>query len=222
LARSIIFFDLDGTLADSMAHIESLVFTMAVNDLGIPEAVIRKKLPHLLSLPASEAMPQLAALAGKDVGVLDAIMRRPESAAQPLTLFPEVRDVLGRLKAAGYSLILTTNSPLAGLHTRLAAAGVLGCFSGVYGTDIAAGVTKGPVHVRLAAADLGVSLAALVDSALMVGDQAGDIRLAAEFGMPAVGRGGADRRETLLAAGAREVIADLTELEGAITRLDGE
>ena len=186
--RSIIFFDLDGTLSDSMAHIEALIVSIAVEDLGVPEPVIREKLPHLLSLPASQAMPQLAALAGREVGVLDEIMKRRPDSRQPLTLFPEVRDVLAGLASAGYTLVLTTNTPSMGLSERLQAAGVLRFFRLVLGTDLANGTTKGPEHIRLAAAELGLEVSALGNVSVLVGDQEGDMRLAKQFAMLAIGR----------------------------------
>lgn len=221
MRRKIIFFDLDGTLADSMAHIETLIVSMAVEDLGIPEDVIRGKLSHLLSLPASQAMPELAALAGKDVAVLSELMqRRPDITGQPLVLFPEVREVLAGLAASGYTLVLTTNTPAQGLDERLEAAGILQDFRIVLGTDLAAGTAKGPEHIRLAAAELGLGTKDLASVAIMVGDQEGDMRLAKQFGMPAIGRAKAGSRDKLTAAGAGYLIAGLTELADVLTAID--
>ena len=174
-----------------MAHIEALIVAMAVEDLGVPEALIREKLPHLLSLPASQSMPELAALAGKDVSVLAEAMKRRPDVGQPLTLFPEVPGVLAGLAGAGYTLVLTTNSPLDALHDRLEEAGILRYFRLVLGTDLANGVTKGPVHIRLAAAELGLAIDELGPVSVLVGDQVGDIALAKEHGMAAIGRASA-------------------------------
>lgn len=217
MSRSILFFDLDGTLADSMAHIESLIVSMAVDELGMEEDVIRAELPRLLSLPASQSMPMLAELAGKDLGVLDQLMR---GAAPPLTLFPEVPAVLERL-ATRYTLVLSTNTPAQGLDDRLADAGVLNYFRLVLGTDLTSGRVKGPAHIRLAATELGVAQGDLGPASVLIGDQEGDMRLAKEFGMAAVGRARPSSREALTAAGADALIDDLNGLEAALARIDG-
>ncbi len=204
-----------------MSHIRALITSIAVEDLGIPEDVIRAKLPYLLSRPAHQAMPELAALAGKDVGVLDEIMkRRPDATAQRLALFPEVKDVLGRLASCGYTLVLTTNTPALGLSDRLQAVGILHCFRIVLGTDLASGVMKGPEHMRLAAAELGLVVGDLGGVSVLVGDQEGDMRLAKEFGMRAIGRAAEASRERLTAAGADYLIGDLSGLDDALAILD--
>jgi phosphoglycolate phosphatase len=221
MRRNVIFFDLDGTLADSMAHIATLVTSIAVYDLGIPEPVIREKLPHLLSLPAHQAMPQLAALAGKDVGVLEEIMRRrPDDVSPPLTLFPEVPAVLTALADSGYTMVLTTNSPQAGLPERLGDAGIDRFFSIALGTDLATGATKGPEHIRLLAEGLGIPLSDLGGLAVLVGDQEGDMRLAKQFGMAAIGCARVNTPEALTRAGADRVVADLKGLVDALAQLD--
>jgi phosphoglycolate phosphatase len=218
--RPIIFFDLDGTLADSMAHVEALVVSIAVEDLGMTEAEIREHLPHLLSLPASQAMPRLAALAGKDESTLEEVMRRRNDTGEALTLFPEAREVVGRIAAAGYTLVLTTNSPQQGLAERLAEAGIGTHFRLALGTDYSGGVAKGPEHVRIAAAELGMTLDAIAGQAVLIGDQEGDMRLAREFGMLAVGRTNGANGGRLRAAGAAYLIADLGELEAVLGAIE--
>jgi phosphoglycolate phosphatase-like HAD superfamily hydrolase len=221
MRRNVIFFDLDGTLADSMAHIATLVTAIAVNDLGIPEPVIREKLPYLLSLPAHEAMPQLAALAGKNVAVLDEIMRRrPDDIALPLTLFPEVPAVLSALADSGYTMVLSTNSPQAGLAERLRAAGIERFFRIALGTDLATGATKGPEHIRLLAEGLGIPLSDVGGVSVLVGDQEGDMRLAKQLGMAAIGCARVNTPEALTRAGADRVVVDLTGLTDALAQLD--
>jgi phosphoglycolate phosphatase len=220
--RSIIFFDLDGTLAASMAHIEALIVSIAVEDLGLTQALIREHLPHLLSLPASEALPRLAALAGKDVGVLQEVVRRRDNARPPLTLFPDVSEVVERLANNGYTLVLTTNSPQDGLRERLEDAGIGRCFRLILGTDWGGGATKGPEHVRMAAAELGVTLDDIAGKAVLIGDQDGDMRLAREFGMLAIGRTNGPNSDKLRAAGAAYLIADLGELEAVLDAIEAE
>jgi phosphoglycolate phosphatase len=218
--RDVIFFDLDGTLADSMAHVAAIVTSIAIEDLGIPESTIREKLPYLLSLPANESMPQLAALGGKDVAFLAAIMKnRPDAASQPLSLFPEVPAVLTALVDSGYTMVLSTNSPKSGLPERLRDAGIDRCFRVVLGSDLGTGATKGPEHIRLAADQLGIPLGDLGRVSVLIGDQEGDMRLAKQFGMAAIGCARVNTPEALTRAGADRIIHDLTELTDALATL---
>ena len=221
MRRNVIFFDLDGTLADSMAHVAAIVTSIAIEDLGIPESTIREKLPYLLSLPANESMPQLAALGGRDVAFLEAIMNsRRDAVSQPLSLFPEVPAVLTALASAGYTIVLSTNSPQAGLAGRLRDAGIERCFRVVLGTDLGTGATKGPEHIRLAAAELGIPLSELGRVAVFVGDQEGDMRLARQFGMAAVGCARVNTPEALTRAGADRVVTNLEGLPDVLKQLD--
>ena len=107
-----------------------------------------------------------------------------------------------------------------GLSERLQAAGVLRFFRLVLGTDLANGTTKGPEHVRLAAAELGLEVSDLGSVSVLVGDQEGDMRLAKESGMLAIGRASETTSARLTAAGADYLIADLTELEETLRAIE--
>ena len=221
MRRNVIFFDLDGTLADSMTHVAAIVTSIAVEELGIPETTIREKLPYLLSLPANESMPQLAALGGKDVAFLAAIMkRRPDAVSQPLALFPEVPAALKALADSGYTMVLSTNSPQSGLPERLREAGIERCFRVVLGSDLGTGATKGPEHVRLAADELGIPLSELGGVSILVGDQEGDMRLAKQFDMAAIGCARVNTPEALKRAGADRIVMNLEGLPDVLKQLD--
>ncbi len=219
----IIFFDLDGTLADSMTQIVEVIMA-SMEAYGVPREQIAPRLPDLLTLPANEMFAAILLLGGVDLvsmtpeesaAFMEEFLRGGEDVrTEP---FPEVVEVLERLKARGITMFVTTNAPQASLADRLSKSGLDGLFRRVFGTS--GGVFKGQMHIQLAAGDLGISVEELAARSALVGDSGSDMRMASEAGILAIGRLTGDNGERLRAAGANYLIKDLRELEPLLESL---
>jgi putative hydrolase of the HAD superfamily len=132
-------------------------------------------------------------------------------ANQEISLFPEVVDILGQLRAHGFRLGILTNGPSGGQRSKLRALG-LDKMVDVAQISEEAGIAKPSpaAYLRIAAA-LGVTS----DEALMVGDSMeGDIEGAVAAGFSAVLIDRHDRFAGMSVARLRD-LSGLSDLLGA-------
>ncbi|MCC7075469.1 MAG: HAD-IA family hydrolase [Deltaproteobacteria bacterium] len=217
LAVDAVVFDLDGTLIDSERAIVTAA-EQAFADVGA--RVTQLQVADHLGAPLEELY---ALFVGDDD---DARMRRfiaryvarhdehPDRFPPPL---PGVVDGLSALGSRGLSLAVGTTKPSARASSQLEAAGLLGFFAHVQGTDPGMRPKPHPDVVERACAALGVAPA----RALMVGDTPRDVGAAHAAGAAAVVVAySEERRRAAAGFGAHAVIASLVEL-GALTASRG-
>jgi phosphoglycolate phosphatase len=211
MARSIIIFDMDGTLVETMPQLIQICLDLArAVQPQADEDVLRRRITDVMHLPPAQLVSELSALVGWQVSEFHAkigeIMPR-----LPPVLFPEVPEVLASLKAAGYTLMMSSNTPENALQKRLETAGIAGRFDCALGTNVSAGITKED-HPRLAAELLSLSEKDFAAIAVFVGDTPGDMVMAKRAGLLAIGRV-SENEDELREAGADHLIKDLTEVE---------
>jgi phosphoglycolate phosphatase-like HAD superfamily hydrolase len=219
-----VFFDLDGTLNDSMPDLIATFVRLLAKHFDVPEERSRERVPEILKLARPEQMAEFAELTGTDFSPENerVIKYRTELHAgqtSPIVLFPEVAGALRHLCEHNYRLVLTTNAPLYSLDARLTAANIRDYFALVFGTDLPAGMTKGPDHFRRAGEALGLSAEDLTLQSVLVGDAEGDMSIAKTEGCIAIGRITDGNGPELRAAGADYLIGDLSELEPILAAL---
>ena len=173
-------FDLDGTLIDSRADL-ALAVNLTRQDFGLP--------------PKAEA--EVVACVGEGVRLLieRAIPERPDLWEAMLArqrenygahcldhtaLYPGVKETLQALVAAGWRLAVVTNKPGPVTRPILEGLGIAGCFGAVVGGGDCPVLKPDPAPLRLAAAQLGVTLDA---EDWMVGDNFTDLEAGRRAGV---------------------------------------
>jgi phosphoglycolate phosphatase len=203
--RSVVIFDLDGTLADSMSQLVAAVSAQFGDRLSPGQTM------ELLRLPAPRMFEAFVERTGVPVAELQSSFMAVAHSL-PTVVFPEVPDVLTALHESGYRLVLSTTTPAFSLPARLEAANLSAYFDLALGSDVGNGMTK-EAHPGLVAEHFDLSLAELSTVAAYVGDLPGDMILARSHGLLGIARAGASNANDLLAAGADHIIENLTELE---------
>ena len=222
MRRSIIIFDLNGTLFDSVPGLIDDAVGVLRDEYGVAEAVSRPAVHDIVGRPPEGLFAGFAELTGRGVDegrrVMSLIAARFEE--RPPVLFPEVPEVLADLDRLGYTLVISATMDREVMDRHLREAGIRDRFRLLMGAQPTRAVLKGPEHFAIAARELGLSLEELVRRAVRVGDSPYDMQLAREAGIVAIGRRTNDNDGALRAAGADYVIGDLRELESLLARLD--
>ena len=159
-----VVFDLDGTLIDSAPDIHAAVNRMLAEvgaaplDLARVTSFIGNGVPVLIErVQAARALPQPHGdLMARFLGHYNA------DPATLTRLYPNVRETLQALAAAGWAIGLCTNKPVGPSHEILAAFGIDGLFRAVVGGDSLAEKKPDPAPLLHAAAALGRARTAYV------------------------------------------------------------
>ena len=177
--------DLDGTMVDTVGDFDVALNAMLAEHhlaaVGRPfiERTVGKGSEHLIRSTLAEV--------GADPGLYDsawAAYQRHYLAinGEHSTVYPGVRDGLRRLAAAGLKLACLTNKPTAFARPLLAAKGLDGFFSQVFGGDAFARKKPDPLPLLETCRALGTPPAAT----LMLGDSSNDAQAARAAGCPVV------------------------------------
>jgi phosphoglycolate phosphatase len=177
--------DLDGTLVDTVGDFE-VALRLALADLGWPPVsrdfvlrTIGKGSEHLLTMTLAE------------VGAPAALHAQAWSRyqhhylainGQHSTVYQGVFDGLNALRSAGLKLACLTNKPTAFALPLLAAKGLDGYFTAVFGGDAFARKKPDPLPLLETCKSLG----SLPTRTLMVGDSSNDAAAARAAGCPVV------------------------------------
>jgi phosphoglycolate phosphatase len=209
--RTVVIFDFDGTLADTMADLVDGLTAAFGSHFPTDGGPPREQILRLMQLPPREMMRRFVDITGWPAARVQSEFM-PVTASLPTRLFPEVTGVLVALKQAGYTIAISTNTPEGALWDRIRQAGIADQCDFALGTNLEHGITKDD-HPRLAAERLGLSAQDFANIGVYVGDLPTDMQLARKAGLLAIGRSTGANAEALTVAGAQHVIGDLTELE---------
>lgn len=215
--RPLAVFDIDGTLVDSRASIFRAA-TEAARDLGLPEPEY-DRVRQIVGLSLPKALHVLEpALTDAELADFVAAFQRSfqrmhaEQVVEPV--YAGAMDTLRRLKRDGWRLALATGQNRRGVTRNLARAGWADLFISSHCAEDGPGKPD-PAMLFAAMAASGADAA----STTMIGDTSHDISMALGAGAHPLGVAwGFHTRDEQLAAGARHVADDFTDLEAALDR----
>lgn len=204
----LIIFDWDGTLADTTQPIiDTMRRSFAECGFPPPEAervrsLIGYSLPEiirdLLEMPSETAVADIAR-------TYSAHYLNPNN--RNMTLFPDALPCLDKLKAQGFRLAVATGKGRAGLDNAISQTAT----GGYWLATACAGEYPSKPSPEM--------VFGICEEALVVGDTAHDLHMAANAGAAAVGVAtGAHSREQLLSAPHLAVLDGLSELPGFLAR----
>ncbi|MDI1281674.1 HAD-IA family hydrolase [Brevundimonas sp.] len=215
--RPLAVFDIDGTLVDSRASIFRAA-TEAARDLGLAEPAY-DRVRQIVGLSLPKALHVLEpALTDAELADFVAAFQRSfqrmhaEQVVEPV--YAGAMDTLRRLKRDGWRLALATGQNRRGVTRNLARAGWADLFVSSHCAEDGPGKPD-PAMLFAAMAASGADAA----STTMIGDTSHDISMALGAGAHPLGVAwGFHTRDEQLAAGARHVADDFTDLEAALDR----
>ena len=159
-----VVFDLDGTLIDSAPDIHAAVNRMLA-EVGAELAQLAAEtgVDLLYEAAVAGAIPLVRALRESLTGErIHRVMGIVNGTTNFTRLYPNVRETLQALAAAGWAIGLCTNKPVGPSHEILAAFGIDGLFRAVVGGDSLAEKKPDPAPLLHAAAALGRARTAYV------------------------------------------------------------
>jgi len=220
-ALRLVVFDLDGTLVDSLATIQSAMAGAATrHDLAAPDPT---RVRDVIGLPLREAIGGIFDMVPEETW--DALAEAYKEAFWEITaaggqgdpLFPGALDCLEALDGAGFLLGIATGKGRRGLDAVLHHHGLHTRFVTLQSSDDGPGKPH-PAMLQRAMAEAGADAAATV----MIGDTTFDMEMAKAAGVAAIGVSWGYHAESgLRDVGADHIATDFAELPPAIDRLLG-
>ena len=131
------------------------------------------------------------------------------------SLFPKAEALLKLFKTKGYKVFITSGSGTGPMMKRLYEVGIFPYIDCLLGFDI---YKKGPKHIEMLAEKEGLSLNQFALQSVYFGDGPGDMRLAKNAGLFAIGVAHTVNPELLTEAGADLVLAKI----GDVLEMDWE
>jgi phosphoglycolate phosphatase len=180
-ARTVVLFDLDGTLSDSAPGIlTSLRHAFAVNGLPALDPVAEQS---LLGPPFYESLPPIT---GEDLlwPVIESYRARYTEAMYEATVFPGVVELLDALRADGRRLAVATSKPELYAVPIVEHLGLLDHFETVGGDEADGSLPTKALVIEKVLARLGRPDPAEV---IMIGDRSHDVIGAREHGIDTIG-----------------------------------
>ena len=204
--------DLDGTMIDTLGDFEVALNRM-LQDLGLP-AIERPAIERLVGKGSEHLVRSVLARAGASLQLYDAAWvayqrHYLDVNGMHSVVYPGVVEGLSWLKARGLRLACLTNKPTSFALPLLAAKGLDGYFSVVFGGDAFERKKPDPLPLYKTCEALGT----LPARTLMVGDSSNDARAARAAGCPVVLVSyGYNHGEPVAAVGADRVVDRLDQL----------
>lgn len=218
--RSMLIFDMDGTLLDSAPGIvHSLIYAM--RQLGHdfhPDAGIQA----LFGPPMNQVVAQLLRPFGDDrithcLEIYRAHYR--EQGLYDCSIYPGIRQALESLLASGFTLAVATSKRQEFADRMLLHTGLFGLFEQIQGTLADGSLDDKAELLRLLRPPTGQSHAPVY----MIGDKSDDMLAAGENGIPAIGvTWGYGSADELTTSGALALAASPAQLPGLLRQLMGE
>ncbi len=209
--------DLDGTMVDTVGDFE-VALRLALADLSLP-AVGRAFIERTVGKGSEHLLQRTLAEVGAPAALYDAAWARYQQHylrinGQYSAVYPGVVAGLVALRGAGLKLACLTNKPTAFARPLLAAKGLDGFFSVVFGGDAFARKKPDPLPLLQTCKALG----SLPARTLMVGDSSNDAAAARAAGCPVVLVSyGYNHGQPAASAHPDAVLDSLAELPGWLT-----
>lgn len=213
--RAAVLFDLDGTLVDTVPFILACV-RHAFQGYGAGPTDAEWMAG--IGTPLGIQLAQFARQPEDVPGLLERyrVFWNAHHDARTRT-FPGARETVSALAAGGHPLAIVTAKTVHGAVRTLEHTGLLSFMGAVIGADSCARCKPHPDPVLLALERLGASPA----GAVLLGDSSHDLAAARAAGVFALGAAwGVSTAESLRAAGAGRVLADVRELPGVLASMD--
>ena len=207
--RRLVIFDFDGTLADTVPGIVRTARAVLA-DHGLDDEAMGD-LTRLVGPPFPQAYEWVYGFSPEEAAQITAEYRALYSEIGPSAwpLFPGVREMLARLRAAGRLTAVASSKQQRLIDRALADNDLAGLF------DLALGKTSDAQGDKVALIARAIEeLGATADDAVMVGDRHHDVEAAAACGVPCVGvtYGGTGTVDELMGAGACACVDSVEEL----------
>lgn len=220
-----LIFDLDGTLVDCMPqHAEAFARVLQERH-GLPPARSRAIYLDTAGQHLDQQFSRALEMAPRgDDAEIGALVTAFYECLQDFSfeLFPDVQPALDRLRAAGYTLAVSSSGTPDVVESKLDGTGIRDDFAVALGTDKRVeNMWKGEGHFQLIRQACALESHAFPQNAAMVGDGEHDMRIARDAGIFAVGRETDGNASRLRLAGAQLTIHDLHELVGCMQSVEG-
>lgn len=215
--QGFLFFDLDGTIADSGVDI-CTAMNEVLSEMGVAELNDIEK-AHLVGPPLQDALPPIMQPRNINVAHLQEIIDRYRQIYKAKYL-PHTRaitgmsDVVRQLHAERFVLSVVTTKPQPQAGVALRATGLMDCFVTVVGPRENQPTPKDQL-LRIAMNDVASRLhqAVAVEQSWMIGDRHFDINAAHAVGATSVGvMWGHGDHDEFVAAEAHHIVHTPTEL----------
>ena len=179
LCKDLVIYDLDGTLVDSAVTVTTVLNVLRRNQSK--SLLSAEHVRPLTSLGGHELIRQTIGCADQEVDAYLNEFRRlyAETEICPNTLFPQVTEVLERLKIAGCQLAICTNKPRDLAEKTLGAVEILDHFDYVLCCDEASRNKPAPDPVIKILKNFDL----LSDRACFIGDSEADLLAARSSGV---------------------------------------
>ena len=213
--RSVIVFDFDGTLGDTMPSIVETARVVLL-EFGIPEDELGD-LTRLVGPPFPQAFAQIYGLTMDEaIDITERYRRRyNHQGIEAWPAFDGVPEMLSALRAAGFKLVVASAKGDWLLKKALSDNCLTDTFDAICGKQNDMTYTKVDA-IRDALAAVGAEPA----EAVMVGDRDNDAEASAELGVPCIGVlwGGTGTLEELEGAGCVATVDTVAELTALLQR----
>ena len=212
-----LLFDLDGTLTDPAEGIFNSVY-YALARMGCERPPL-EKMPYFIGPPLVDGFGAMCGMSYAEAERARDLFREyyPEKGIYECRMYEGIPEMLGKLVASGYSLVLATSKPEIYARRILDRFDLTRYFTYVAGSLL--DESRSQKHEVIAYA---LETAGITDPAacLMIGDRAYDVRGAAICYMDAVGvLWGYGSDEELRSAGAKATVSTPKELLAYLTTL---
>lgn len=199
-----VFFDFDGTLADTTAGILA-TFKATLRELGLPE-VSDEEVIRTIGLPLSGNFRVACGLEGERNELACSTYRRlfPEVGTSRIVLYDGVMETLRELKDRGLVLAVASSRHLKSLVSLSEMLGIRHFFSEIYGVDCSPRPKPAPDTVLGLLDVLGLK----AEETLVVGDTVFDLQMGHAAGCRVCGVTYGNQQREQLATESPEFIVD--------------
>lgn len=199
-----IFFDFDGTLADTTEGIVQCTL-VTLQELGLP-ASSPERIRSVIGLPLTGCFERGTDTPPERIAEACATYRKlfNEIAIPCTTLYPGTKETLAELQARGFTLALCTSRSNNSLNALLQVLGIRAHFSAIVTNEDVSHPKPAPDIALLALARLG----ARPDETMVVGDTVFDLQMGSSAGCRTCGVTWGNQDRALLQTAGPDLIID--------------